>query len=357
MSENAKAPADCAAPRAVRVTTLALTGFRNHAETRIDLPEGPVVITGPNGAGKTNILEAVSLLAPGRGLRRARLEAMAAKGTESFSLFFRLEGGGAEEPVAIGTGLEAGRAGRVLRIDGAPAASQEALCAHAALAWLTPAMDGLFTAPASERRRFLDRLTLALHPAHGRVANAYERALRERNRLLGERIADPHWFEGLEAELAAAGACLAAARADCLTALKAENERRAGTQSAFPHAALTIEGMIEAVAAEDGVEAAEDALRERLREGRPRDREAGRTLEGPHRSDLLVRHGPKDMEAALSSTGEQKALLVGLILAQGAMIARRTGLRPILLLDEIAAHFDAARRAGLFAELDALGGQ
>ena len=340
-----------AGPRVVRLT---LTKFRNHASTSLPFQAQHVAFTGPNGAGKTNILEALSLLSPGRGLRRATYADMLASGSaDGFSVAAELilqthEPG--DEPVRIGTGLSSrGASGRELRIDKVPVRSTDALLEHLTLLWLTPAMDGLFSGGASDRRRFFDRMVMALHPSHGRAANRFEQAMRSRNKMFDEDVTDPVWYEGVETQMAEAGAAMQSARLSTLSLLRTAIEEARDAVSAFPHAVLDLAGF-------DGFEDA-DAYRSALADGRQRDRAAGRALEGPHRMDLLVRHGPKDMDAKLASTGEQKALLIGLILAQARLVKRETNRAAVLLLDEIAAHLDESRRVALYALCDELGGQ
>lgn len=324
------------------LSRLVLTDFRNHAALTLAPGEGFVVLTGRNGAGKTNVLEAVSLLAPGRGLRRASLGQMARTGgSGGFGVAATLADG---SEVATGT-LATSPERRVLRINGAPAPLSNVV-ERIAVLWLTPAMDRLFVDAAAERRRFLDRLALALHPAHAAHAARYEAAMRDRNRLLAEPGADADWFTALEAQMASHGAAIHAARLDTVSLL---GEALAAAEDAdFPRAALTLEGM-SAEGSDPGVLAAA------LRASRPRDVAAGRTLVGPHRADLLVRHLDKDMPAALASTGEQKALLLGIVLAHAALVATRRGARPVLLLDEVAAHLDPGRRAALFTRLEGTG--
>lgn len=322
------------------VTRLVLTDFRNHAATMIAPADGFVVLTGENGAGKTNILEAVSLLAPGRGLRRAATSDLARQGgAGGFGVAATLAG---STEVATGTEPQAPER-RIVRINGA-AASASALGEWLTVLWLTPAMDRLFVEPASERRRFLDRLTLALAPGHAQHATRYEAAMRQRNRLLADEApADPAWLSALEVRMAEHGAAIDAARRATVAALdEALAEAPTGP---FARAALALEGW----------SGDADGLTAELRAGRARDAAAGRTLAGPHRSDLAVTHVAKRQAAALASTGEQKALLLGIVLAHAGLVAVRTGAPPILLLDEVAAHLDPVRRAALFDRLAALG--
>ena len=316
------------------LTRLILTDFRNHADTALIPSAGFVVLTGDNGAGKTNILEAVSLLAPGRGLRRSSLSDISRQGGKGgFGVAATLNG-----DVEIGTGTQASAPERrIVRINGAPAAATT-LAEWLTVLWLTPAMDRLFVDPASERRRFLDRLTLALTPGHAHHAARYEAAMRERNRLLAaEQAADPDWLTALEARMAEHGAAIDAARRVAVASLA---DRLADQpDSVFARAALRLDG------------APVTDLAGVLRAGRDRDAAAGRTLAGPHRDDLHVTHADKRQPAQLCSTGEQKALLLGIVLAHAELVADRTGRLPILLLDEVAAHLDPSRRAALFDRL------
>ncbi len=343
-----------------RVIGLTLTDFRNYSHLSLRGEGRHVVLVGENGAGKTNVLEALSFLSPGRGLRRARLDEVArVGGPGGWAVAARLAHDGDE--VAIGTGLtvENGRpeTSRRIRIDGEAARTSEDLLDHLRVLWLTPAMDGLFTGSASERRRFLDRLVLAVDRHHGSRVSAFERAMRERNRILDEGRMEPAWLGGLEAQMAELGVAIAAARADLVARFCRLIAENADPASAFPKALLAIEGTLEAAVAEGAAVDVEDGYRQRLQESRYRDRAARRTIEGPHRSDLLVRHGPKDMPAGRCSTGEQKALLLGLILAHARLVTEVSGAAPVLLLDEVAAHLDEHRRAGLFDALDRLGVQ
>ncbi|WP_187969318.1 DNA replication/repair protein RecF [Aquibium microcysteis] len=344
----------------MNIGRLKLTDFRNYAALTVDLSPGAVVLTGDNGAGKTNLLEAISLFSPGRGLRRATYAEMARAGAPGgFVVHARIAGRHGETEIGTGAGggdpeTEAGI--RKVRINGAPARSADDMLEWLRVMWLTPAMDGLFTGPASDRRRFLDRLVLTIDPGHGRRALDYEKAMRGRNRLLAEGSRNDAWFGAIETQMAETGAAIAAARVEMVRLLKAMSERTPDN-GPFPRADLALSGVLEAGLASGAALDAEEEFRERLARGRERDRAAGRTLEGPHRSDLLVRHRPKDMPAELCSTGEQKALLVGLVLSHARLTGDLSGMAPILLLDEIAAHFDHRRRAALFGILDDLGGQ
>ena len=321
------------------LSRLILTDFRNHAELVLAPAPGFVVLTGENGAGKTNVLEAVSLLSPGRGLRRASLSAMQRQhGPGGFGIAATLALPEGDVEIATGT-LAAAPERRQLRIQGA-AATANTLAEWLTVLWLTPAMDRLFVEPAGERRRFLDRLTLALVPAHAQHAARYDAAMRARTRLLtADEPADPQWLSALEAQMAQHGAAVDAARRETVAAL---GERLAEQPDGpFARAALLLEGW----------SGTADALLADLRNGRARDAAAGRALGGPHRADLAVTHLGKGQAAALASTGEQKALLLGIVLAHAELVASRTGHAPILLLDEVAAHLDPLRRAALFERL------
>lgn len=338
------------------ISRLKLTDFRNYAAASLVLDSRHVVLTGENGAGKTNLMEAISFLSPGRGFRRAVLTDVPRVGADGgFAIFVDLDGMQGE--VAIGTGTEPGdgeSVSRKLRINGTPAKSTEELSDHLNVLWLTPSMDGLFTGSSSDRRRFLDRLVLSLDPTHARRASDFERAMRSRNRLLSEGRFDPSWLSAIETQMAELGIAMAAARQEMLGLLQSLSVNSAETP--FPTPALALEGFMDGGMDRPAADLEEDYLAA-LRNGRGRDAAAGRTLEGPHRVDLLVRHQEKNIEASRCSTGEQKALLIGLILAHARLTADMTGFAPILLLDEIAAHLDEGRRATLFDLVDGLGGQ
>lgn len=326
----------------------------------MDVSGRAIVLTGPNGAGKTNLLEAVSLFAPGRGLRRAPFADMARE-TGSGGWAVAALADGMEGPVRLGAAWEADASrtpARKLHIAGKAAKSAGALGAHIRLSWLTPAMDRLFSGPEGDRRRFVDRLTAALDPGHAARAAAFERLLRQRNRLLEDVSGNARWLDALEAQLAGAAVTVAASRLAALEALNAGMKAVEKTGGAFPFALLALQGTVENQLARMPAVQAEDALRETLGRARRRDAAAGRTLEGPHRAALEVVHGPKNMAARLCSTGEQKALLIAIILAHAAAVRDHAGgFAPVLLLDEVAAHLDARRRRGLFEALDALGSQ
>ncbi len=343
-----------------RLTRLIVRDFRNHADLDLAPDARFVALTGENGAGKTNLLEAISLFAPGRGLRRADFAAMARdRGPGGFAVSLTIDRDGAEH--RLGTGLEPpgpdGRSPRLCRIDGAPAPSPVAFSEFLRVVWLTPDLDGLFRGPAGDRRRFLDRLVLAVDAAHGARVSSLERALRSRNRLLDERPDDQRWLDAVEREVAELGVAVALARretAERLDRLIAESRDDA---QPFPWASVRLEGDLDDLVAVWPALEAEDRFRLALRNGRHRDRAAGRTLTGPQTTDLVVRHGPKDVPAGTASTGEQKALLIGLVLAHARLVTAMSGIAPLILLDEVAAHLDPRRRAGLFEALDALTGQ
>ncbi|TPL15044.1 DNA replication/repair protein RecF [Mesorhizobium sp. B2-4-2] len=343
-------------PAQTHISKLTLTNFRNYAALSVELEPGAVVFSGDNGAGKTNLLEAISLLTPGRGLRRAPYADVAREGGDGgFALHARLDG--PDGQVEIGTGISGGdslgEGGRRVRINGATARSAEDMLEWLRVVWLTPAMDALFTGPAADRRRFLDRLVLAIDPGHGQRALDYEKAMRGRNRLLTEGSRDLSWFEAIEMQMAETGVAIAAARAEMVRLLAAMIDRLPDS-GPFPQADIGLSGDLEAEIATMPAVDVEERFRRTLAGGRDRDRAAGRTLEGPHRSDLVVRHRPKAMPAELCSTGEQKALLVGIVLSHARLTGEMSGLTPILLLDEIAAHLDGGRRAALFSILEEL---
>ncbi len=330
------------------IASLRLTDFRNYTTLDIEFGAEPVVFFGPNGAGKTNLLEAISFLSPGRGMRRAKVDDLSRRyentQSQAWGINAVLDN---ETRISIGQVPEHPRR-RLLRLNGVNATGTQ-LAQLISLMWLSPAQDRLFTGPASDRRKFLDRFALSHVPGHGVTSLHYEKARTERNRLLSDGVNDAGWYEALESDIANQGAHIAQARAITLTHLKEEIEARV---SVFPKAALAIEGKYEnRILAGETVDDIEYALREDLRNGRPLAQRAGRTLIGPHRSDLCVTHIAKSMPAADCSTGEQKALLIGLILAQARA---QTDRKPLLLLDEVAAHLDKGRRAALIEELIAL---
>jgi DNA replication and repair protein RecF len=351
------APAKAFAEAAVRRLTLA--DFRSYASLDLAVNARLVVLTGDNGAGKTNLLEALSLLAPGRGLRRAELKDCArSNGGGGFAISVELEtqkGG-----VRLGTGIEPQPNApplRKYRIDREPARSMRAFSDHVRVVWLTPAMDGLFIGPAGDRRRFLDRLVLAIDADHGTRVASLERALRSRNRLLEEGPgADCGWLDAIEREAAELAVAVAAARFETVSRLSALIAETRDIASPFPWADVALEGDVERLVGTWPALKAEDIYRGILHANRSRDA-AGRTLTGPQASDFCVRHGPKQIPAAQASTGEQKALVAGLVLTHARLAATMSGLTPLVLLDEIAAHFDPVRRDALFEALETLGGQ
>jgi DNA replication and repair protein RecF len=341
-----------AEPSRLAVTHLRLTNFRSYGAGALRVSGTSVVLAGPNGAGKTNVLDAISLLSPGRGLRGAKLAEHTRKGPVAseetlWAVAATVSRGGSEYD--IGTGLIQASASRQVRLNGAPAQSSADLGDIVQLIWLTPAMDRLFIESAGGRRRFLDRLVLGFDSGHARAATRYETAMRERGRLLKFGPRDPAWLDGLENEMAEAGLQIAQARAATVEKLSGALAER-GQAGVFPAASLALSDELHVSGA--------DALRDALAASRMRDAEAGRSLVGPHTTDLLARHTAKRSEARDCSTGEQKALLISIMLADARELARaREGLAPILLLDEIAAHLDVMRRAALFEEIHALSAQ
>lgn len=336
------------------LTRLSLTDFRNHAAAELVAGPGLVALHGDNGAGKTNILEAISLLAPGRGLRRAALADMVRDGASGgFAVFAELLAGDALPPVSLGTGIEPAQPGRrLVRINGSAAAAAS-MGEWLGVLWLTPAMDRLFVETAGNRRRFLDRLVLALDPRHAQRSNRYDAALRARGKLLADPgVADMQWLASLEAQLAEHGAALDAARQQMLKALSTELAGQPDTPFARPLLTL-IDG--------DGVVRTEphraDSLKALFAARRRIDAAAGRATAGPHRDDLNAVHAATGRMAARCSTGEQKAMLLSLVLAHSDCVARARGQRPVLLLDEVAAHLDPQRRAALYTRLADQGGQ
>ncbi|MFG1289219.1 DNA replication/repair protein RecF [Xanthobacter versatilis] len=343
------------------IRKLTLTAFRSYPSAQVSVEDGPVVLTGPNGAGKTNILEALSFLSPGRGLRRAQLgeighRAPGAAGEPPWAVSALVEGALGE--VRLGTGYDPVQEGGVrrCRIDGEPAPSANAFLDHLKVLWLTPEMDGLFLGPPGDRRRYLDRLVLAVDGAHGTRVNGLERALRSRNRLLEEN-GSARFLDAVEHEVAELAVAVAAARLETVARLGAEIAAHRDDASLFPFAELALDGAVERLIAVHPALEVEDRYRALLRDNRPRDRAAGRTLEGPHLTDLSVSHGEKQLPAARCSTGEQKSLLIGLTLSHARLVASMQGFSPILLLDDVVAYLDAARRTGLFEALARLGAQ
>ena len=356
-------------PACYSLARLTLTDFRCYRAQRLEIDARPVVLSGPNGAGKTNILEAISLLVPGRGLRGARLDALARRDAAA-----RDEDSGRawavaasvrtpRGPVELGTGREpeatgGGRERRTVRIDGGPAKNQAVLAEHLSAVWLTPQMDRLFVDGTAARRRFLDRLVFGFDPAHAGRVTAYEHALRERARLLRGgapgRKPDSAWLTALEETMAAKGAAVAAARREVVLRLAEYCVVGAGV---FPAAHVALGGAVESWLDDRPALAAEETFRESLAASRSRDAETGGAAFGPHRTDLVVRMAANGVVAEECSTGEQKALLIAIVLAHARMQAAERASVPVLLLDEVAAHLDAARRQALFDEILALGAQ
>ena len=344
-----------------RIRRLGLTNFRSYHAAQLAAGAGPIVLVGANGAGKTNLIEAISFLAPGRGLRRATLQDVAfSEGDGSWAVSADVEG--ALGLVTLGTGIAPPAAddtliARQYRIDREPAASGAAFADHLRVIWLVPAMDALFNGPASERRRFLDRLALAIDAEHGSRVNALERALRSRNRLLEDARPDPHWLDAIEHVTAELAVAVTALRVESVGRMQAVLATRRTPGSAFPAAAIALDGWMEKLIPLHPAVEIEDRYRAILRDNRASDAAAGRTLEGPHLTDLTVIHADKGIAAAQASTGEQKALLIGLVLAHAGLLAEMSGLAPVLLLDEVLAHLDPVRRAALHVEIDKLGAQ
>ncbi|MBS28315.1 MAG: DNA replication/repair protein RecF [Alphaproteobacteria bacterium] len=357
-------PDEPGARLATHVSRLDLTNFRSYPALRLDVGPQPVLLTGINGVGKTNLLEALSFLAPGRGLRRAALPDIARlhDGTAAASWAVAARIDGRDGSVSLGTGMEAnpngGPARRAVRIDGEPARGQATFAERVSMIWLTPDMDRLFMEGGSARRRFLDRMVYGFDPEHARRIAVYEQAMRGRQKLLRDGSGDGAWLASEEETMATNGIAIAAARREVVlrldTAIAAEDGL---ADRPFPRAALALEGEVEDWLAEGPALEAEDRLRDVLAAARSRDADAGRALRGPHRSDLAVRHRDKDMAAALCSTGEQKALLIAIILAHARLLGLARGAAPILLLDEVAAHLDQERRAALAERILSLGAQ
>ncbi len=340
---------------AFRLERLTLTRFRSYQALTLDFASPVALFVGANGAGKTNLLEAVSLLAPGRGLRGARLVDLARREAGGTDGFWAVAGRFATPvgPLEVGTGVErAAVPRRTFLVDGTPARSQAEVAARVAMVWLTPQMGALFQDGASQRRRFLDRLAFALEPAHARELAAYETALAERHRLLAAGRPDPAWLAGLEESLARHGVAVAAARRSLITALNRMLER--GAAGEFPRAVLACACPWAEALDRDPALAVEEALKAQLAADRAGDAEAGATRSGPHRADFVLIHAESGMPAELCSTGEQKALLVSVLLAHAVLIGEARGFGPMLLLDEVAAHLDPRRREALFAALVAL---
>jgi DNA replication and repair protein RecF len=341
------------------IRRLTLTNFRNYHAASFATDAATVVLVGPNGAGKTNLIEAISLLAPGRGLRRATVDEVAfSEGDGSWAVAAEIEG--ALGLATLGTGIERAPSedavvARKCRIDREPVASATAFADHLRVIWMVPAMDALFAGAPSERRRFLDRLVLAVDAEHASRVNALERSLRSRNRLLEEARPDTHWLDAVEHETAELAVAVAGLRVETVRRLEAVLARR--KDSAFPPVEIALDGWMEQVLPAHPAAEIEERYRAVLRDNRGRDAAAGRTLDGPHLTDLKVSYAAKNIPAADASTGEQKALLIGLVLAHAKLIAEMTAHAPILLLDEVVAHLDPERRDALHGELKQLGTQ
>jgi DNA replication and repair protein RecF len=358
------------APHKLAVTRLTLTNFRCYSQQRLEVDDRPVVLTGPNGAGKTNLLEALSLLVPGRGLRRAKLSEMtrripgALEGGDlstQWAVAAKLSLG--ENEMEIGTGCELsenrngdsrGRDKRVIKLDGNILKSQAELGRYTSALWLTPQMDRLFLEGASGRRRFIDQLIYGLDPEHAGPVAAYDHSVRSRNKLLRDDKLDPEWLDSIEDSIARHGVAIAVRRLEATGRLA---EVCQASHNAFPGAVIGMAGQIEDWLLDAPALAVEDQLREALRACRSSDAAGGSTSIGPHRSDFAVRHGDTGMEAEICSTGEQKALLIGIVLAAARLQTEERGHAPLLLLDEIAAHLDENRRAALFEMILKMGAQ
>lgn len=344
------------------IRRLTLSNFRSYHAAQIELGQaGPVVLTGANGAGKTNLIEAISMLAPGRGLRRATMEELAfSEGDGAWAVSAEIEG--MLGLATLGTGIdppagEDSAPSRICRIDREAVPSAAAFADHLRVVWLVPAMDPLFNGPASERRRFLDRLVLAVDAQHSSRVAALERSLRSRNRLLEDAVSDSHWLDAVEHETAEVAVAVAAARAETVGRLAGALAGGRDQAPEFPLAEIALDGWIEKLLPYHSAIEIEDRYRALLKDNRARDAAAGRTLDGPHLSDLSVSHAGKGIPASEASTGEQKALLIRLVLAHAGLIKDMTGFAPLLLLDEIIAHLDPTRRAALYDALANLGAQ
>jgi len=350
-----RSAANSAATVSASVARLTLTEFRCYAHARIEAGPGAVVLTGPNGAGKTNLLEAISLLSPGRGLRGARsadFQRLSGPPDAVWGVAATITS--PDGDTLVGTGREAGSERRVIQIDGKAGKSQTALADILSIVWLTPQMDRLFAEGAKGRRRFLDRLVFGLDPAHAGRVTRHDTALRQRAKLLAERPAETAWLDAVEAELAATGVALAAARVDMVARLARALDASTGP---FPRPMVTADGPVEARLSNQPALAVEDWLKESLARNRTGDAAQGETRVGAHKGDLGVMHREKSVPAALTSTGEQKAILVAIVLAAARLAMAERGRTPILLLDEVAAHLDDTRRQALYAEIAALGAQ
>ena len=341
------------------VRRLTLHNFRNYHAASLEAGARTVVLVGPNGAGKTNLIEAISFLAPGRGLRRATLNEVAFnEGDGSWAVAAEIEG--ALGLATLGTGIERlseddAATQRKCRIDREPVSSAAAFADHLRVVWLVPAMDTLFAGEPAQRRRFLDRLVLAVDAEHAARVNALERSLRSRNRLLEEPHPDAHWLDAVEHETAELAIAVAGLRAETVRRLDGVLASR--KDSPFPPAEIALDGWLEQLIHLHPASEIEARYRAVLRDNRGRDAAAGRTLDGPHLTDLKVVYAAKAIAAVEASTGEQKALLISLVLAHARLLCEMTGVAPVLLLDEVVAHLDPSRRAALHGELTELGAQ
>ncbi|HFC05060.1 MAG TPA: DNA replication/repair protein RecF [Rhizobiales bacterium] len=349
---------------AIAIRNVDLSNFRNYPRLHIETGPGPIVLTGANGSGKTNLLEAISMFMPGRGMRGNSFEAMLFKQADTAQWAVSVSLDRPDEPLRMGTSWQQTVNGsgqtRQANIDRQAAKGVGAFGNHIRLIWLTPSMDRLFSGSAGDRRRFLDRIVAASDPGHRRMLNSFEKLMRQRNVMLAEGRYDAAWLSILEQQMAEQAIAIAATRLAAIDVLQEHIDEtpETGGRSVFPAARLMLTGDIEASLRHTPAVQSEDEYAKMLCDSRKIDQAAGRTLNGPHRSDLLVFHSAKKMEARACSTGEQKALLIGLILAQAKMVQSAFGGQmPVLLLDEIAAHLDVDRRKGLFEELIRSGAQ
>lgn len=347
---------------ASRLTRLSLSDFRSYAGLTLETAAACCALIGDNGAGKTNLLEALSLFAPGRGLRRAEFTAMARiGGPGTFAVAAELTDAGGLDVHRLGVGLSGldaeGKQARQNRLDGGDAGSAARFAEFLRIVWLIPDMDGLFRGAAGDRRRFLDRLVTAVDSTHTGRASAFERALRQRNRILEDEPQQTAWLDAVEHEAAELAVSVALARADLVEQLQELIDGRDSATATFPSAGLALRGPFEDLLTELGPTETAERYRLALRDQRARDRAAGRTLFGPQASDLAVLHLGKGIPAEQGSTGEQKALLISLVLAHARLVRNLSGIAPLVLLDEVAAHLDAKRRAALYRELAEIGGQ
>lgn len=337
----------------IAVTRLRMSNYRNYEIGQLETNSKSVLLTGPNGAGKTNLLEAISFLAPGRGLRRAKTSEIDRVGSlQPWAI--SAEVNSAFGPISIGTGRDHTSERRLLRINGAPVKAQSELGEYVSVVWLTPQMDRLFADGPGARRRFLDRLIYGFDPAHAGRCNAYEKALRDRAKLLKEGVQDDIWLNALETQLTERGIAIAAARREIAARLDLACKEATGP---FPGADICVEGVIEGWLGQMSALEVEENLRHALKDGRRQDRETGGASIGPHKSDMVVHHLEKNILASFCSTGEQKALLVAIIIAHTKLQTAERGQAPMMLLDEVAAHLDEAKRAALFETIIKLGVQ